>query len=236
MHGVARHLPDFSSPIKVAQAPSVKTPADAVFAPLVQPPAPAKPVNGKAVPSPAVEALLGKTPEPKAKPVDIEQITREAEERGRAAGEAAALQMFEAKFQEFQQEMAERRKAEREAWTRDEADRLASVLMEAAIELESRLSAAIAPVLLPLLEASVAQRALDDLQALMVPLLEREDRPVLKISGPEDLVEALRQRLGDPPACVFEPSDLPDVRVVAGETVLETQIKEWVQRLKQLRT
>ena len=121
-----------------------------------------------------------------------------------------------------------------EAWTREQADRLADVIREASAELEERLSAAIAPILVPLLEASVAQRALEDLRTLMVPLLEREDRPVLKISGPADLVEALREKLNDPPACVFEASDQPDVRVVAGETVLETQIRDWVERLRQM--
>lgn len=232
MQGLARHLPDFSSPAALVETAAVKPAAGADFTPLLKP-APPAPVAGKAVPSPGVEALLAKPAEPKAKPVDIAQITREAEERGRAAGEAAALEMFEAKFQEFQQQTAARMQEEREAWTLEQADRLMAALQEASVDLEERLSAAIAPILVPLLEASVAQRALEDLRALMVPLLEREDRPVLKISGPADLVEALRQKLGDPPACVFEPSDQPDVRVVAGETVLETQIRDWVGRLRQ---
>lgn len=232
MQGVVRHLPDFSSLARVAEAPAVKVANGAAFTPLLTAAPPAA-KGGKVNPSPGVEALLGKAPEPQAKPVDIAQITREAEERGRAAGEAAALAMFEARFQEFQQETAAHMQAQREAWTREQADRLAAAMQDAATELEARLSAAIAPVLVPLLEASVAHRALEDLQALMVPLLEREDRPVLKISGPADLVEALRQKLGDPPACVFEPADQPDVRVVAGDTVLETQIRDWVARLRQ---
>lgn len=207
MHAVVRHLPDFSpkKPKKVT---------DTFF---------------RAV-TPEGEALPPKPPEPA---IDIAEITREAEARGRAAGEAAARAVAAQEAQAAEAQFAERLAAARAEWTETEGARLAQALTEGIAQMESRLSAAIAPILLPFLRVEIARQALDDLAALMGPMLAREDRPVLKISGPADLLERLKARLGDPPACVFEAGAGVDVCVVAGETVLETQISAWAERLAQ---
>lgn len=217
MQSVTRHLPDFSTPAKKTVDPFFKTSV--------------KPVG--AVASPALEALVSRPAEPKPVAVDIAQVTRDAEARGHAAGEAAASAVFERKLRELEQAFEERLKVERDTWTREQADVLATALQAGTAELEVQLKAAIAPLLLPFLKAGVAQRALDELETLIVPMLDREDRPVLKITGPHDLVDRLRDRLGDPPACIFEAGDTADVRVVAGETVLETQVSAWIERLIQ---
>lgn len=208
MNAVVRHLPDFSpkKPKKVTDALFRALPADGA------PVAPAE-------------------PEP-AGP-DIEAITREAEARGRAAGEAAAREIAARDAAEAERRFAEHLAAARAEWAEQQAERMAGALTAGVAELEARLSAAMVPILLPFLRVEVARQALDELAALMGPMLAREDRPVLKISGPADLLERLKARLGDPPACVFEVSELADVRVIAGETVLETQIRAWVDRLGQ---
>lgn len=207
MNAIVRHLPDFSpkKPKKVT---------DTFF---------------RAV-TPEGEAAPPKPAEPE---LDIAEITRAAEARGRAAGEAAARAVAQQEAEAAEQRYAERLAAARAEWSEAEAERLAIALAEGLAQMETRLAGAIAPILLPFLRVEIARQALDDLAALMGPMLAREDRPVLKIAGPADLLERLKARLGDPPACVFEAGPGVDVCVVAGETVLETQIKAWAERLGQ---
>lgn len=209
MHAVVRHLPDFS--------PKAKKVTDAMF---------------RAVPA-AAPAPIGAPAAPEPPKVDLEALAREAEARGREAGLAEAREIAAREMAEAERRFEERLVATRTEWVTQEAARLEGALTEALSEMEGRLSAAIVPILLPFLRGTVGRQALDELEGLMGPLLAREDRPVLKISGPADLLERLKARLGDPPACVFEASDTTDVRVVAGETVLETQIRAWAERLGQ---
>ncbi|WP_132029388.1 hypothetical protein [Aquabacter spiritensis] len=158
---------------------------------------------------------------------------REALERGRREGEAAAYAAFERSRAEDATRAAEGRAADRAAWAEAEAARLADALETAIDRVEADLSERIARTLIPALDAALRARALAELEDLMVPLLAREDRPVFKISGPADLIDRLRMRLGDPPACLFEPAEAPDVQVVIGETVLETRLADWAERLRQ---
>lgn len=208
MHAVVHHLPDFSSKAKKV--------TDTMF---------------RAVP--AAPAPIGAPVAPEAPKIDLEALTREAEARGREAGHAAAREAAAREMADAERRFEERLAATRAEWAEHEAARLSDALTHAMTELEGRLSAALVPILLPFLRGAVERQALDELEGLMGPILAREDRPVLKISGPADLLERLKARLGDPPACVFEAAEVADLRVVAGETVLETQIRAWAARLGQ---
>lgn len=216
MHAIARHLPDFT----VSRAPAPELPASPGFSALFT----------HAL-RPASTAPAGAAEPPAAPVPDIAELMREAAERGRHEGEAAARAEFERQQAEDEVRFAERLEAERATWCETEAARLAAAMEAAIAEMEAAMSEGLARIVSPFLEAGVRERALAELEGLMVPLLAREDRPVLKISGAADLLDRLRARLGDPPACVFEPADMVDVRVVAGETVLETQVRAWIDRL-----
>ncbi|WP_127090854.1 hypothetical protein [Aquabacter cavernae] len=209
MHAVVRHLPDFSVKAKKV--------TDTMF---------------RAVQA-EMPAPIGKPAAPEPPKVDVEAITRDAEARGREAGLAAARDVAAREMAEAERGFEERLVAARAQWAEQEAEQLAATLSGALTQMEERLSAAIVPILLPFLRGEVGRRALEELEGLMGPILAREDRPVLKISGPADLLERLKARLGDPAACVFEATGGMDVRVVAGETVLETQIRAWAERLGQ---
>lgn len=169
------------------------------------------------------------TPQPPA--IDLAEIKREAMELGRREGEAAARAEFEAQRAQDEERFAQRLVAERAAWCAAQSEPLSAAMRDGLAALEAALCEQLARIVGPFLKDAVRQGAMAELETLMVPLLAREDRPVLKVSGPADLIDALRIRLGDPGACLFEPADMPDVRVVAGETVLETQISAWLDRL-----
>ena len=55
----------------------------------------------------------------------------------------------------------------------------------------------------------------------------------LEIFGPEDLLQLIREKLRDRNvAALFSPGDDVDVRVVAGQTILETSLGVWMDQLR----
>src|SRR5438477_3652693 len=93
----------------------------------------------------------------------VRDVVAEAEERGRR--EALGVAKAEADHARAEAEVAfERRMGqERRRWTEAQADRLAGRIAEGLRDLETRLAASAARVLLPFVEASIRQTAIDDL-------------------------------------------------------------------------
>ena len=123
---------------------------------------------------------------------------------------------------------------ERRRWTETQADRLAGGIAEGLRDLETRLAAGAARVLVPFLEASMRQRALDDLAHTLHEILGNSRNTGLTITGPEDLLAMVRSRLGaDAGAVSYVVDEAADIRVVSDDTSIETQFRAWTQRLQQ---
>ncbi len=157
---------------------------------------------------------------------------------GFASGEAAAKAVLEATVAGLGEEHARELAAAREAWVRGEADKLAHQLAAGLKDLETRIADATARVLAPLLQAEVARQAIADLNSELARLLANAADVSLSISGPEDLLEALRVRLADQLAgktvsVDYRQSEEPDVRIVAGQTVLETRLGVWAAKIRE---
>jgi hypothetical protein len=126
----------------------------------------------------------------------------------------------------------ERLEAERKAWVEEQATVLSSALGTAIDGLESRIADAAAKVLKPFLAESSRERAVAEMTECVAAILADPAHPVLSISGPQDLLDALSAALGaDAGSISFQPDASADIRVIAGETILETRIQEWVARL-----
>jgi len=164
-----------------------------------------------------------------APPKRREEEIAEAEERGRRAGEAAARSEFERMRAEDRAAHEARLQEERRVWVEETAARLAAGLAEGIQRVEARLADSLARALVPLLGAAIQRRAMDEMcQALD---LLGEDGVKVRMSGPADLVEALRRRLKDGAEIDFSVSDSPDLTVVIGDTRIETRIAAWIERL-----
>ena len=73
---------------------------------------------------------------------------------------------------------------------------------------------------------------LDELSETLSGLLSDGRAPLVEISGAEDLVNAVQARLGPRgDRLQVQVNDTPEVRVVAGDTVIETQLQAWIGRL-----
>jgi hypothetical protein len=157
-----------------------------------------------------------------------------AHAKGLESGEAAAMALLEAKLQEQQAAFAHQLAGEREAWVAREAEALAARLDAGLRELEARIADCAARVLAPILTAELRRQAIVGLRAELDTLLEREPGLGIAISGPEDLMHALRDHLaGKSCAVTCTPWAEPDVRVTAGATVLETRLGAWAAQLEE---
>jgi hypothetical protein len=167
-------------------------------------------------------------------PVEIDPATAiaEAEERGFRKGFEAA----EAGAREREAEAAERHAKEiaeaRQGWADGEAGRLAEQIPVAFEALQAALAEATARALLPLVEKALCDQALDALRETVAGLLNGSEPASLRITGPEDLIAPLRERLGEAAAAIeFVVGAETEVRAIAGSTILETQLRAWSDRL-----
>lgn len=164
----------------------------------------------------------------------LEARLAEAEERGRAAAEREAADR-EADLLERAREEADARLAEARAeWTASEGARLAAALDAAVRELADGVAGTTARVLAPFLDKVVLERAIADLADTVIETAACCDPPVLRLSGPPDLLEAVAAALGPgAPALELAPSEEEvELRLVADFTVFETRIAAWRARLR----
>lgn len=185
-------------------------------------------VDGPAAIAPLVE------PAPS---VDIDALLKEhgekirKEEEGKAKAALAAALTGERKAHE------EQRRQERALWVAAESARLAERIEATLAEIEDELSRSLTRIFTPFLKAAVRDRAIGELQDMVLDLLGEASRGRIEISGPDDLIGKIREAIaGSAPERIdqltFAVSDAADVRVVAGETVCATQIDSWNRRIE----
>ncbi len=158
----------------------------------------------------------------------------EAEERGFQRGIETARAESEATLRDASAIADSRVQEERVRWLEEEASRLTEGWGGALQALEARLADTVAALLLPLIGSALAAKATSELSAAIIGLLSQDKQPLIKVVGPEDLIEALRTRLADSAPCVeFATAESADIRLAAGDTFIETQLEPWRERLSQ---
>lgn len=167
-----------------------------------------------------------------APPPDVEAFVRAAREEGRREGEARAAQAADQALVAQAEAHAGMLVAERRRWAETEASVLAAAFAERFQILEGRLAQSTARALLPFLADGLRREALRELQEIVAPLTEDGRYAAVSISGPEDLVSALAAHLGLAAATLVTRFDAgPDVRVQVDDTVIETRLRAWGERL-----
>ena len=157
---------------------------------------------------------------------------------GFADGEAAAKAALELQLAQEREAHACELAAERQAWASGEGRKLAEQLAAGLGEIEAGIEQAAARVLAPVLQAELRRHALAELQVELDVLLTKDAGISVTISGPEDLLESLRKGLaerlpGKASAVICRPSAEPEVRIAAGQTVLETRLAAWAARIEE---
>ncbi len=123
---------------------------------------------------------------------------------------------------------------ERVTWASREAEALAAKIAVGLQEMETYIADTTAMLLKPFLTEAIRQRAVSDLVQTIGEVVFKNEGVALEIAGPEDLLQLLREKLSSRNmALLFTPSEGPEVRVVAGQTILETQLAAWLSRVEE---
>lgn len=159
---------------------------------------------------------------------DIEARIADAHARGVLEGQAAGQVETDAALARQAGDAARALKTERERWSEAEGARLSGLVMDALADLEQRIAEQVARCLKPVLTDGIRLRTVEQLSSTLNDLLRKGEYVAISISGPEDLLAAVKARLGAQHAgLTFAPSDSADLVVSADETILETRIAAW---------
>jgi len=153
----------------------------------------------------------------------------EAYARGMAEGKAAVSREYEAELERRNEAFAQKLASER----KETAERLAEQLAAGLRSIEESIANSLAHVLEPFLIAELRRQAIDELVGIMRGLAAKGGGISLEVCGPEGLLAELRGRLADDGLTVrFTAGETSDVRVHADQTILETRLGTWVEKIK----
>lgn len=154
--------------------------------------------------------------------------------RGYEAGKSAALAEFEDRLEKERDQHIRQLELERFTWANRETELLAGQIGDGLKDVEVRLANTVARVLRPFLSETIQSHAIAELLSALEMLLGADEGITLEISGPEDLLQLLREKLnGRNVTVLFTPASGTEVRVVAGQTILETVLGQWMRRVEE---
>jgi hypothetical protein len=165
----------------------------------------------------------------------VSQAVRDAVTKARAelaASEAARREDAE----RFEVTLRERIATARAEWCEAEGDRLAAAMGEAFGVLESRISGALARILGPFVTDAMRTRAIDGVRQAIAAFLSQPfpgdaPQPVITIRGSEDLLDVLKERLGEPEGIVFVSAPGAEIEATCGDTLIESRLAPWSRLL-----
>lgn len=182
-------------------------------------------------------------PQPQAQPQPQSPLAASKEEatvnlddayrRGYAAGVAEA----DSRLAEERVRSAIRLGEERAKWSDQQALSIINGFETACREIETNIASSVARILLPFLADAVRDKAIGSLVEQIAALTGNSPVPVFKITGPGELLDLVRSQLETArrTGIEYEAAETFEVRVVADQTVIETQISTWSERLKEAR-
>lgn len=157
----------------------------------------------------------------------------DAYRRGHAAGVAEG----DAKLAEERVRSAIRLGEERAKWSDQQAAAIVSGFEAACREIETNIASSVARILLPFLTDAVRDKAIGSLVEQIAALTGSSSVPAFKVTGPSELLDLVKTQLeaSRRTGIAYEAAETLEVRVVADQTVIETQISAWSERLKDAR-
>ena len=184
-------------------------------------------VSGSGFPRPRIpdhEDLLAVD----AEAVQLEQARGEAF----AAGVASAEALVAIRAAALESRHAEHLAAERQRWAEAQGATLAKSLEDGLAQLEHKLANALAEILEPFVRASLRTKAVAELRDALETLLANGTGAAITVSGPADIVESLRTAFAGKATLNVLAADSPEVTVLAGDTVIRSQLQAWASGLK----
>ena len=171
-------------------------------------------------------------PAPAVDDAAIEERLAEARREGFAEAEAAGQEALVARLGEMKEAQARQIELLRQSWMAELADTMAGHLRDGMAELENRTAAILAELLEPIVTESVRVKAIAEAREAIGTLLANGPDAVIRISGPPDLIAALRVTFADAAVLDFTETDAPEVTIVAGDTTIRSHLQSWATSLQ----
>jgi hypothetical protein len=126
---------------------------------------------------------------------------------------------------------------ERAKWSDQQAVAIVNGFTAACREIETNVASSVARILRSFLVDAVRDKAVAALVEQISALTSNSPVPVFRITGPSDLLGRVRAQLDTArrTGIEYEVADTFEIRVVADQTVIETQISVWTECLKDVR-
>ena len=152
-------------------------------------------------------------------------------------GYTAGLAEGDSKLAEERVRSAIRLGEERAKWSDQQAVAIVNGFATACREIESNIASSVARILLPFLADAVRDKAIGVLVEQIAALTSNSPVPVFRVIGPSDLIDLVKAQLdaASRSGVEYQAADTVEVRVLADQTMIETQISTWVDRLKEAR-
>ncbi|MCB8823548.1 hypothetical protein [Microvirga rosea] len=159
------------------------------------------------------------------------ELVRNAEARVRDEERAVADRALKAALETARSEADDMLKAARSKWVAEAAEKLSQDLSTGFADLFDVLGNKIAHVLVPFLSESLRVQAVSDFSDAL-SLLCKHEAVKITVSGPADLIEAVREKIGALEYNVeYVPGSGPDLKLTADDTVVEAQLSTWISRM-----
>ncbi|MFZ4807692.1 MAG: hypothetical protein ACOYLQ_10575 [Hyphomicrobiaceae bacterium] len=160
--------------------------------------------------------------------LEIERAYRRGLDEGRAAQRAEHAKQLD----DYRREAEAVRLADRMTWTQGEAAQFAERLEVGLSDIEGRIAELVARVLEPFLVEEQRRRAVRDFVEAIGSLTQRQQGIELTLTGPEDLLTAIGEQLHGRVALKLQVTEDPDVRVATEDTVIQTRLGVWMERMR----
>lgn len=174
---------------------------------------------------------IGKTAS-KAAP-DEAAIAREAYERGLAEARAAAQDELAMAISDERRAAAKQLEDQRRLWKDREGERLAAAITTGLATIETRIAETVATIIEPFVTERVRIAACSDVVATVKDISNRSRGVAIELKGPDDLVRSVAERLPKDIVVTTLASEGPEVRAIVDQTIIETRIGAWLQRLSE---
>ncbi len=158
----------------------------------------------------------------------LEDLLAAAREEGRVAGLEEARIRFDAELEEERAGFAFRIEEQHQLLNEQVADRMGEQIAREIDRAAATVGDHVGAVLRPLVDTAVRDRAVAEVVGVVKRLLTTGDALTFRVSGPEALIERMRER-DDLPVdrMTFEAAETADLVVAVDETVIETGLGAW---------
>ncbi len=167
--------------------------------------------------------------------INIENVRAEARAEGEAGARAELTRKFEAEHLAIETLHAAELQALREELEATAAKTIPDAIAARSVELAELIASDVEAVLTPLINEAIRKRILSGLADEIVKILALENAAQIRVSGPETLVDTLRDLIGvDADRLSIQTNDAFDIEIQVDRTQFASRLTDWSKALAEV--